>query len=181
MAICSSSLSFSKSTYFWPFMVLPGGRKNSQAIPVHWHSTPNHDAWGMFHALRGVPFIKSLSSGSTDIAMACSELRYCRFVRKSTCCHCWIAHFACFLAKPKRLTFMAGVSLGFFTGLRAFKSKIVNQTPTYDSPTNVHPFRKQYDRILLAELIGDRTAVLLMTWSSLGVVFCGRPDLLASE
>ena len=33
MAICSSNLFFSKFMYFWPFMVVPGGRKNSPAVP----------------------------------------------------------------------------------------------------------------------------------------------------
>ena len=41
------------------------------------------------------------------------------------------------------------------------------------------PFASSDDQILLAELIGERTAILRMAWSSLGVVFRGLPDFLA--
>ena len=43
------------------------------------------------------------------------------------------------------------------------------------------PFKSSADRIFLDELVGDRTAVLRIAWSSLGVVFGGLPGFWVME
>ena len=62
-----------------------------------------------------------------------------------------------------------------------FQTKVDDQTPTYGSQLMSAPFASTTDRILLVELIEYRTAILLMMWSSLGMVFHGRSDRLTSE
>ena len=55
-AICNSNLFFNKSRYFWPFMVVPGGKKKSPAVPFidippkSWHrgGVPWFE-WYIFH------------------------------------------------------------------------------------------------------------------------------------
>ena len=76
---------------------------------------------------------------------------------------------------------MVSVSFGFFAGLQAFKPKLSTKCQLTVLILMSIPFAGSTDCILLVELIEDQTAVLLMTWSSLGVVFCQQPDLLASE
>ena len=168
--MCSSNLSFSKSTYFWPFMIAPGSRKNI-GHSVYGHSTPNHDTWGVFHCLRSVSLVKLLFGGSTDVALARSKLLCCRFIRKKNLLPLLNRPFRCFLAKTKRLAFMAVVSLGFFAGLRGFKPKSIIRRRLTVLRLMSAPFASSTDRILLAKLIGDRIAVLLMMWSSLGMLF----------
>ena len=43
------------------------------------------------------------------------------------------------------------------------------------------PFKSSADRIFLNELVRNRTAILRIAWSSLGVVFRGRPGFWVVE
>ena len=66
-------------------------------------------------------------------------------------------------------------------GLWDFKPKSLTKRRVTTLRLTSASFSSSTARILLAELIEDHTAALRMTWSSHGVVFRGRPDLLASE
>ena len=57
---------------------------------------------------------------------------------------------------------MAGVSLGFFAGLLTFKPKLMPRRRLTVLRLMFAPFASSMDRILLAVLIEDQTAVLLM-------------------
>ena len=111
---------------------------------VYKHFTPNHDTWGVFHCLHGVPFIKLLFGGSINIALARSELLYCRFIRKKHLLPLLNCLFSMLFSKPQTLNFHGPCQPGFLCRFMSFQIKIDDQMLTYSSPTNVHTFCKQY-------------------------------------
>ena len=92
--------------------------------------------------------------------------------------HCWTVHFVCFCSNVKRLSFIACINLGLRAGLWAFKPNSSTKRRFMVLRLISAPFESSSDQILLAELIGDWTAILWIKWLSLGVVFRSLPDFL---
>ena len=99
----------------------------------------------------------------------------------STRLHCARVQVTCFFAKASRFTFIAGVRRGFLAGLHDFKSKSLSKRLlTVLEETSV-PVASSAEHIFFEELIGDRTTIHLIRWSSLCVVFHRCPDHFLSE
>ena len=180
MVSCNCSFSCNISRYLAPFMVVPFGRKKSPAVPFDDIAPQYHNTGWMFHSCNCIPIFETCTNRSTNLLFTCAKLLDCWFIREKNLYPLLFTPISRFICKYHSLTFIASVSLVFFTGLWDLRpNSFTKRLPIVVRWTSV-PFKSSADRIFLQELVGERTATLWLKWSSRGVVFRGRPLLFVS-
>ena len=143
------------------------------------HGTPNHLARQVFHCSYNSFLVKTLTQWSPNVKVARYKLLYVTFVtkqdfrftqRESNGDVFW-----------QSLFFLHHLCLAWLLRrMRDFSpNSLLRRLETVLGLTAV-PFKRKIARVFFQELFGERSIICLIERSSLGVVFCGRPDLFLS-
>ena len=181
IAVCNSNFSFINSRYFLPFMVVPGSRKNRQAVPWVEIAPQIITLGGCFMVFCVKLSLYRVPGGLLKVLFLKANCWIVVSSENTTLDHCWLVQSLYFFANCKRFNFIAEVSLGFLAGFRDLRPNSSIKRRLMILLLILEPVSPRSARIFSAEHEGAFTTHLFIKISSRRVVFRGRPLLLLSE